>query len=400
MAKLSGRLIDYSQEEMLEMTGLTRHQFRRKLIKLCEMYSFDIDNFKVERDNINSEFFFIPEVAELLAILLRNFDKHPLKRANAKVDEISGTDIKNYYEIMLKDIDEEVHPVVAEAIYCMEGHLVAQNAADWTEHFAKQLTYFLINLTTLKRQDIGESLKQFTKQLDSMNYNLYRGEYVLSLAYDSNIKELSNRGIADSTDRAEINKKLHQSNISIDRLIAEMIRWYLPRSVEVRRNKFPEYVFEDNEMMRFLACGNPNEASVFTQREMYYRLEVNYSVNKSLLKNNQSILELTKAKNAEWKDIATRIEDGNFCEPQEMPVAERIEVIENNILYYEKQLEECRKILTDLKEKDSKDEKNELLDKVQQGYVKHCKEINGNYPELESTVDRFVGRAIYELLKM
>lgn len=400
MAKLSGRLIDYSQEEMLEMTGLTRQQFRRKLIKLCEMYSFDIDNFKVEKDNINSEFFFIPEVAQLLAILLRNFDKHPLKRANAKVEEISSTDIKEYYEVVLKDIDEEVHPVIAESIYCMESHLVAQNTADWSGRFAKQLTHFLVNLTTLKRQDIGESLKQFTKQLDKMNYNLYKGEYVMSLAYDSNIKELHKYGLVDGTDRKEVNRRLHQSNISIDRLIAEMIRWYLPRAVEVRNNKFQEYVFEDNEMMRFLACGNPNEASTFGRRELYYRLEVNYSANRGVLKNNQYILEQTKIKNAEWKDIATRIEDGNYCEPQEMSVAERIEAIESNILYYEKQLEGCKEILQKLKEKEFEDEKNELLDKVQQGYVKHYKEIEGNYPELEYVVDKFVGRAIYELLKM
>lgn len=43
----------------------------------------------------------------------------------------------------------------------------------------------------------------------------------------------------------------------------EMIRWYLPKSIEVRDSNFQEYVFDDNELMRFLGCGNPNEASIF-----------------------------------------------------------------------------------------------------------------------------------------
>lgn len=52
-----------------------------------------------------------------------------------------------------------------------------------------------------------------------------------------------------------------------------------------------------------------------------------------------------------------------------------------------------------MREKDSEDSKDELLDKIQQGYVKHCEKTDNNYPELKSTVDRFVGRAIYEMLK-
>lgn len=287
MPKTSGRVIDYTQEEMMVMTGLSRDQFRRGLVRICEMYGFDIDDFKVEKGNINSEFFFTPEVADLLAILLRNLKGHPLKRTNAKVDEISGTSISDYYKDVINDIDEEVRPIVAEAIFCLESHLVAQNVTDWTEPFVKQMTRFLVNLITLKRQDVGESLKQFTKQFDSMNYYLFRGESVMSLAYDSNIEELQRQGILDDDYRKEINKKLHQNNISIDRLIAEMIRWYLPKSKEVRDSNFKEYIFEDNDFMRWAACGNPNQASPTMKRELYYQLEVNYSANKNLLKNNQ-----------------------------------------------------------------------------------------------------------------
>lgn len=399
MPKTSGRVIDYTQEEMMVMTGLSRDQFRRGLVRICEMYGFDIDDFKVEKGNINSEFFFTPEVADLLAILLRNLKGHPLKRTNAKVDEISGTSISDYYKDVINDIDEEVRPIVAEAIFCLESHLVAQNVTDWTEPFVKQMTRFLVNLITLKRQDVGESLKQFTKQFDSMNYYLFRGESVMSLAYDSNIEELQRQGILDDDYRKEINKKLHQNNISIDRLIAEMIRWYLPKSKEVRDSNFKEYIFEDNDFMRWAACGNPNQASPTMKRELYYQLEVNYSANKNLLKNNQYVLEHTRNKNAEWKDIATQVSEGNFCEPQEKSIAEKIKILENNIRSCEKELEGYKNLLTELKEQKNEDEKSELLQDIQQRYVEHCKHTDNDYHELEDAVDKFVGRAIHELLK-
>lgn len=207
MPKLTGRLIDYSQEEMLKMTGLERHKFRRDLARVCEMYDFDINCLKVEKGNKNSEYFLIPEVADLITILLRNLDKHPPKRTNAKIDDITRTEIRDYYESVLTDIDEAVRPSVAETIYCLESHLVAQNTVDWTERFAKQLTRFLVNITTLKEQDIGASLKLFTQKLDEMNYYLYRGAYALSMARDSNFGELQKLGMTDDSCSEEINKK-------------------------------------------------------------------------------------------------------------------------------------------------------------------------------------------------
>ena len=73
----AGRNVDFTQKEMEEMTGLDRTRFKRNLEKVCEMYKFDINNFKKEKDNPNSHFTFPPEIAELLALLVRNYDIHP-----------------------------------------------------------------------------------------------------------------------------------------------------------------------------------------------------------------------------------------------------------------------------------------------------------------------------------
>ena len=36
------REVDFSQEEMLKLTGLTRKQFRDALLRFCDMYDFKL----------------------------------------------------------------------------------------------------------------------------------------------------------------------------------------------------------------------------------------------------------------------------------------------------------------------------------------------------------------------
>ena len=45
------REVDFSQEEMLKLTGLTRKQFRDALLRFCDMYDFKLVDFKVDETN-------------------------------------------------------------------------------------------------------------------------------------------------------------------------------------------------------------------------------------------------------------------------------------------------------------------------------------------------------------
>lgn len=45
MPRQVGRRINYTQEEMIQMTGLSRSQFVRGLKRICEMYGFNINDF-------------------------------------------------------------------------------------------------------------------------------------------------------------------------------------------------------------------------------------------------------------------------------------------------------------------------------------------------------------------
>lgn len=398
MPRQVGRRIDYTQEEMIQMTGLSRSQFVRGLKRICEMYGFNINDFKVEKDNVNSAFFFTPEVADLLTILLRNLDKHPLKRSNAKMEDIKGTSIAKYNRSILDDIDEETREIVSDAIYCREGHLVAQNISDWTIRFVKQLTFFVINLTTLQHQDVGAALNQFTRKIDEMNYCLFRGDYIKEKVLQSNLEEM--KQYEGDNEREDINKKVHLQNISIDHLIAEMIRFYLIDMKNIREEGFKEYELPDmdDDVLRVLVCGDPEDISDFMLRELYYMIEVKHSANIGLLQNNRYIIEHQRLKNNKWKDSIEKIKEGTFEEPFEKRLDERKDILRRNIESCEKELSQYKELLDKLEKQNQEDEKDPFMKEMQEEYVRYCERLEKNYSELFNIVDRFVGRAIYELL--
>lgn len=171
----AGRNVDFTQKEMEEMTGLDRTRFKRNLEKVCEMYKFDINNFKKEKDNPNSHFTFPPEIAELLALLVRNYDIHPKTLANKEKGYkiVKASDVAAYNKKMLSDIDE-MEEIFKKAIYCRPGHYSAANIAFWSDEFIKQLTWFIMNLSSLKGESLGDTLAMFTKKMDVMNYNLLK----------------------------------------------------------------------------------------------------------------------------------------------------------------------------------------------------------------------------------
>ena len=49
------RVVDFSLEEMLELTGLTRKQFRDALLRFCDMYGFRIVDFKVDETKVQRD---------------------------------------------------------------------------------------------------------------------------------------------------------------------------------------------------------------------------------------------------------------------------------------------------------------------------------------------------------
>lgn len=400
----AGRNVDFTQKEMEEMTGLDRTRFKRNLEKVCEMYEFDIANFKKEKDNSNSHFTFPPEIAELLALLVRNYDIHPKTLANKEKGYkiVKASDVAAYNKKMMSDIDE-MEEIFKQAIYCRPGHYSAANIAFWSDEFIKQLTWFIMNLSSLKGESLGDTIATFTKKMDDMNYNLYRGEYTRNFAMASN-----EESIPLYLRMSELDKKMNQQNQSIDIIIADMIKAFLPVVRQIREEKFRDYVppydfINANPILGIqveeVPEGKEAEEDKELLRMLYYKTKVASLINASSFAQNEYNLEHLHKKNLEWKSILVGINDGSFREPYELSNSEKIENIKENIQYYESALQQCRELMEELENKET-DTKEELLTQnMKKGYQQHCKELEKNCSRLKETVDKLVGQAMEEIMK-
>ena len=414
--KAKVRKEDFSHKEMEELTGLTRKAFDDALQKICEMYGFDICDFKTVADEEKSGYFFPPETAELIALLIRHLSEHPMTRANADTIKITANQLSDYYKALIEDIDERIPQVFKEIIYCRPSHLVAQRIANWTLPFVKQLTYFLVNLTTLQYEDVGAALRDFTRKLDEMNYCLFRGNYLKAKAYSANIEtveslypEYVQEASSESVSRLTI------QNAALDSIIAEVLRLEIEKAKEIRSHKFPglkKMLDEDNWHRKFIGeeielidkdgrvlfkeIEDPSEEDL---REAYYEYIVRNNDSMSQFAQAEYIINYCRERDSRWKSTDEAIRNKEFAEPQEKSIEERKTILKRNIQIATKELEEYKQMLEELEQQTEEPEKSALLAEIQEEYSKHCTEVDREYPELQNIVDRFVGQALQQVTR-
>lgn len=405
----AGRRVDFTQKEMEEMTGLGRVQFKRNLERVCAMYGIKVSDFKKERDNPNSHYTFPPEVAELLAILVKNYYFHPLTLAKKEKDNkiVKATDVANYNKKILEDIDE-LEDVFMKAVYCRPGHYVANNIAFWTDEFVKQLTRFIYNLSALKSENIGDALAQFTKQLDDMNYYLFRAEYF------RNEVVASNEEVTPPEFRmTELDKSMNVQNKGIDYIIADIIKGFLPTVREIRKKKFPEYVppyefINNNPILGFKSVvvhegeDTENEESaddLFLVRMLYYRQMIAGRLPSTSYELNKSNLEHLHEKNSQWRNRVDAIKNGSFKEPSELTLEEKKKNVRANIAERKAYIEEAEKVLAELENETEDSEKDLLLTEMQTSFEEHCLTVDKENKRLHEIVDKLVGEAMQEIMK-
>lgn len=408
------RAVDFSQEEMLELSGLTRKQFRDALLRFCDMYDFKLIDFKVDETKEKSDFYFAPEIAEPLALMLKHIISHPLYRKNAAASNITATSIAEYNEKLLKDIDEAMPTYFNHAVYSLPGQLVAQEISAWSEVFVRELTHFIYNLSRMEMQDMGATLKMFTQRLNEMNYYLYRGNYSILKNIELNKKhDMEMYGLPDDSD---IDKKLQKQNLSIDQLLAEIIRWQMEGAHEMRDRGFPELKeILDYENSRMKLVGKEYsirdkegkelfvdipEPTAEQQREGYYSFVLGRTINEGQCRINKYNAEKMKDYRETWKPIDEKIAEGTF-EGNTIKGEYRIAVQEEM-----KKLQDRMDILqAELDCLDGKEkvpfsfETEDALKERQKSYVAYCKQIDTKESRLYDIVDHFVGQAMNEFLK-
>jgi len=380
MAKNQEHRADYSLEEMCELTGLTRKQFTDALTRVCEMYNIPITAFKTDETSPKSGYLFPFEAAEPLAVLVKNNLMHPLQRRNTDISKLSASAIAQYNKSVLADI-ENLSPYHRDVAYNLDGHLVSQEVSDWAVPLVQEFTYFLYNLATIGSESVGAALRTFTKKLNEMNYCLYRGKFIMDYAKKENAKR--NKAVYGEDDELSDSAKiLQQQNVSIDRLLAEVVRSELDIAYATRTK---DLLSAERQLMQEIAlykvCGigimvDDNdecltEADILNcsdeeLRQLYCSIILKDTISQSRLKANKVSIQTMKENAAKWKPIEERIKDGNFTGLNHQP--------------------------------DEPPEVQKLLAGLNTGYVKYCEEVKKNTKPLQEIVDQFIGRSLNEFL--
>lgn len=411
------RKVDYNLEEFSALAGLPRKKCRDNLVRICSEYGFQLTDFKVEKDNENSDFIFAPEIAAPLALLVKYWDQYPYARKNVDKTKVTASSIAHYNESVLNGIDSELTNYFSNAIYSLNGHLVAREVADWTEPFVRELTHFMVNISTMSYENVGEAMCYFTQRLNEMNYYLHRGGFIMGKAQKDR-KEFLMKSM-NLPDDSEVDKVLQKQNLGLDKILAYLIRWQLDGVHNMREYHFPdikEIIELENQRLLFLGQkivlsdekGNEIDIDDISdmpreqQRQIYIDLVLGNTVDVGRSRINHRAVQVKIEQRKKWKPIECEIEERTFNGSTVKD--EYKHYLEQDILKKEKELNFLRHQLSEYEKSgvvpsQHKIENDDMLAVRHTDYVQYCKDMDVDYKALYEAVDVFVGQALNEFLK-
>lgn len=261
---------------------------------------------------------------------------------------------------------------------------------------------------------MGATLKLFTRRLNEMNYYLYRGNYSILKNIELNKKhDMETYGLPDDSD---IDKKLQKPNLSIDWLLAELIRWEMEGAHKMRDRGFPELkeiLSYENAMMKLIgkkySLRNREDKELFVdipnptaeqQREAYYSFVLGQTVDEGRCQINKNVAKKMKDYRETWKPIDEKIAEGTFegstlKGEYKRAVQEEMEKLQSRMDQLQAELD-C---LDGKAKVPFAFETDDDLKERQSSYVNYCKEIDTKESRLYDIVDHFVGQAMNEFLK-
>ena len=168
-----GRRINYSRKELAEYLHCAETSVDYRLKKISDYYDkLDSSSFKKEIDNNRN--FFPPEYAPLLKILLKEYDGNP---AVKKAKDQSAEAIQDFNKRVLLDIadSEDIPDYLKEVMETLPWIRVSKILSESLDELVDELTVFIFELVSANGNEIGETVKYIIRELDTMNYNLFRG---------------------------------------------------------------------------------------------------------------------------------------------------------------------------------------------------------------------------------
>lgn len=165
--------LNYSRKELAEYLHCAETSVDYRLKKISDYYDkLDSSSFKKEIDNNRN--FFPPEYAPLLKILLKEYDGNP---AVKKAKDQSAEAIQDFNKRVLLDIadSEDIPDYLKEVMETLPWIRVSKILSESLDELVDELTVFIFELVSANGNDIGETVKYIIRELDTMNYNLFRG---------------------------------------------------------------------------------------------------------------------------------------------------------------------------------------------------------------------------------
>lgn len=370
-----GRRINYSRKELAEYLHCAETSVDYRLKKISDYYDkLDSSSFKKEIDNNRN--FFPPEYAPLLKILLKEYDENP---AVKKAKDQSAEAIQKFNKRVLLDIadSEDIPDYLKEVMETLPWIRVSKILSESLDELVDELTVFIFELVSANGNDIGETVKYIIRELDTMNYNLFRGSCLNML--DTGLSR---------------NNYLNRRDIAIDVGIVTLIKLLMEYiGLEEIQNsnvqELKEYFSEEkrSDYENRLRKEGIEESKITQEADKLERSEylssqkdsILYMLNKNSVSNAMEAVIISGRK---WESIVERIKNDTF------------DVTEEIGKYYE-----SHKISG--VDKDTWVGVHKMPESIENyvtsNYVEHYENILREKKQLREKVDSMIGQILVEL---
>lgn len=306
-----GRRINYSRKELAEYLHCAETSVDYRLKKISDYYDkLDSSSFKKEIDNNRN--FFPPEYAPLLKILLKEYDENP---AVKKAKDQSAEAIQKFNKRVLLDIadSEDIPDYLKEVMETLPWIRVSKILSESLDELVDELTVFIFELVSANGNDIGETVKYIIRELDTMNYNLFRGSCLNML--DTGLIR---------------NNYLNRRDIAIDVGIVTLIKLLMEYiGLEEIQNsnvqELKEYFSEEkrSDFENRLRKEGIEESKITQEADKLERSEylssqkdsILYMINKNSVSNAMEAVIISGRK---WESIVERIKNDTFDVTEEI----------------------------------------------------------------------------------
>lgn len=413
------RRIDYTKREIAEALNVAENTVDYRIKNMCDYYGIKPEVFK--RYGGESRNFFPVDYTSLLILLLKSFEANPATKK--KTVDVTAEDVADYNKKIRKEIDTNriVPEYLRETAQQMPWYREAGDISEWSAVLVEELTQFILNLTKSVGGDIGQTIKYICRELDYMNYNLFRGSYIkrdLQTDRDTLQKKMEKelyQEICDMEDDKRLEHfasfpeyelfynaykqtkgnipHINKTDMSIDRGIQSLMEVLmagmgLEELQDKKFDKLPEFL-DKKEYAKFCEIMNTDEQMsdaelIDSEREWYLNNQEDafMAFVDMFLKEPGRMEFVTQGR--KWKSIPERIETGTYHED-----------------YHEAYMRECKGGITEqqfidtLMKLDDEEQKKLFAE-----YLNYYNANKEKYKGLHDIVSRFVGQVMLNYLSV